>query len=179
MNEDAAQDIVEFPQTFPWLETERLILREIRPEDRQAIFRNFSDADVTRWFFPEPYTRIEQADEIIQAFREDFEQRAGLTWALVLKDSQALVGTCGYAELEIGVRGEIGFDLAQAHWRQGLMSEALQAVIAYGFDVLRLGKIEVHTYSTNVPAIGLASKLGFELAAVRDDSHYFVLLAQD
>jgi RimJ/RimL family protein N-acetyltransferase len=58
------------------------------------------------------------------------------------------------------------------------MSEALQAVIDYGFDALRLDTIEVHTYSTNVPAIGLASKLGFHLEGIWDDSHYFVLSRQ-
>jgi ribosomal-protein-alanine N-acetyltransferase len=168
-----------FPWTFPHLETKRLILREITPGDREAIFRNFSDPEVTQWFFEEPYTQIEQAEEIIEAFRQEFEQGKGLTWALVLKDNDELVGTCGYAELELGSWGEIGFDLAKDHWRKGLMTEALRAAVEYGFAVLQLDKIELHTYSTNVRAIGLARKLGFALEAVRDDTHYFVLLAPE
>lgn len=167
--------VSEFPKTFPILETDRLLLREITPEDRHGIFRNFSDKDVAQWFFEEPYSRIEQVDEIIQAFINEFEQGTGLTWAITLKGSSEFVGTCGYGEVEIGSRGEIGFDLAKEHWGKGLMSEALSPIINYGFDMFGLVKVEAHTYSTNSRAIRLLRNLGFQLEDVRDDSHYFVL----
>lgn len=168
--------VSKFPQAFPRLETDRLILREISQDDRYGIFRNFSDRDVAKWFFEEPYTRIEQADEIIQAFKNEFEQGEGLTWAITLKGSNEFVGTCGYGEVEIGSCGEIGFDLAKEHWGKGLMSEALGAIIDYGFDAFGLGEVEAHTYSTNSRAIRLLTNLGFQLDAVRGDSHYFSLL---
>ncbi len=53
---------------FPELETERLILRAVAPGDRFAIFENYSDPAVAGWFFDQPYTRIQQADQIIQEF---------------------------------------------------------------------------------------------------------------
>jgi ribosomal-protein-alanine N-acetyltransferase len=165
----------EFPKVLPRLETDRLILREIKQEDRYGIFRNFSDVDVAKWFFEEPYSAIEQVDEIIQAFIHEFEQGTGLTWAIALKGSDEFVGTSGYGEVEVGSCGEIGFDLAKEHWGKGLMSEALGAIIDYGFDVLELGKVEAHTYSTNSRAIRLLRNLGFRLEDVRDDSHYFAL----
>lgn len=169
----------EFPKAFPRLETERLILREITQDDRYGIFRNFSDKDVALWFFEEPYTEIEQVDEIIQAFINDFEQGQGLTWAITLKDSNEFVGTCGYGEVEIGGCGEIGFDLAKEHWGKGLMSEALSAIVDFGLDRFGLRKVEAHTYSTNSRAIRLLRNLGFGLEDVRDDSHYFALFEKD
>jgi ribosomal-protein-alanine N-acetyltransferase len=168
--------VPQLPETFPRLETARLILRQISADDRDGIFRNFSDPEVAKWFFEEPYTRMEQVDEIIQAFSQEFEQGEGLTWAIALKGSGEFVGTCGYGEVEVGSRGEIGFDLAKDHWGQGLMSEALQAAIDYGFERLGLGKVEAHTYAANARANRLLRKLGFRLEDVRDDAHYYSLL---
>ena len=162
-----------FPDTFPILETERLILREITHEDTQAIFRNFSDPDVAKWFFEHPLSDIDQAKGFIDLFNEEFNNGKGLTWALVIKDEGACIGTCGYGEIELGARGEIGFDLAKDQWGKGLMSEALDPVIAYGFDVLRMSNIEAHSYSANVRAIHLLEKMGFHLDKISGDSHYF------
>jgi ribosomal-protein-alanine N-acetyltransferase len=170
---------LEFPKAFPRLRTDRLLLREITPDDRDGAFRNFSDVEVAKWFFEEPYTDLEQVDEIIQAFIAEFQQAKGLTWAMVLTDNNEFVGTCGYGEIDLGSRGEIGFDLAKEHWGKGLMSEALGAVIAYGFDILGLSKVEAHTYSANSRAIRLLTKLGFQVESVRGDSHHFSLARED
>jgi ribosomal-protein-alanine N-acetyltransferase len=172
-------NVPDFPKTFPRLETGRLILRQISADDRLGIFRNFSDPEVAKWFFEEPYTRMEQVDEIIQAFSSEFEQGKGLTWAIALKGSHVFVGTCGYGEVELGARGEIGFDLAKGYWGRGLMSEALGAIVSYGFEVLGLDKVEAHTYSANARAIRLLEKLGFRLEKVGDDAHYFALSRKD
>lgn len=162
-----------FPDNFPTLETERLILREITYEDTQAIFRNFSDPDVARWFFEEPLTEIYQAAKFIDLFNNEFKNGKGLTWALVIKDEGACVGTCGYGDIELGARGEIGFDLAKEQWGKGLMSEALVPVVDYGFDVLRLSSIEAHSYSANTRALHLLEKLGFQLDKISEDSHHY------
>ena len=53
------------------------------------------------------------------------------------------------------------------------MSEALVPIIEYGFDVLRLSKIEAHSYSANTRAIRLLEKMGFKLDNISKDSHYY------
>jgi ribosomal-protein-alanine N-acetyltransferase len=168
-----------FPKSFPRIETERLILREITDQDRQAIFRNFSDPEVAKWFFEQPLTEMDQVMEIIIAFRDDFQSGKGLTWAIELKRDSNCVGTCGYGDIDLGQRGEIGFDLAKEHWGKGLMSEALAHMITYGFDVLGLSKVEAHCYSTNSRAINLLEKLGFYLEKVFEDSHYYCISKDD
>ncbi len=162
-----------FPKKFPKIETERLVLREIADEDTHAIYRNFSDPEVAKWFFEQPLTDLEQAKEFITAFKNEFRDGEGLTWAVVLKQSDRCVGTCGYGDLEIGERGEIGFDLAQDQWGKGLMSEALLPIIDYGFKELGLKKIEAHSYSTNVRAIRLLEKVGFQLEKISENNHYY------
>jgi ribosomal-protein-alanine N-acetyltransferase len=170
---------LKFPKAFPRIETERLVLREITAGDTQAIFNNFSDPEVAKWFFEQPLTEVDQAMEFITAFRDEFKNGEGLTWAVTLKSSDRCLGTCGYGDLEIGERGEIGFDLAKEHWGKGLMSEALAPIIGYGFDVLGLKKVEAHSYSTNERAVHLLEKMGFQLEKISEDSHYYSISQGD
>jgi len=169
----------QFPKNFPRIETERLILREISQDDTTAIFRNFSNPDISRWFFKQPHTEITQTAQFIEQFISDFKQGKGLTWAITLKDNGNCIGTCGYGEVEIGDRGEIGFDLAKENWGKGLMIESLKAVINYGLTVLKLSKIEAHTYLDNIRARRLLEKLGFELDYVSEDSANYLLVAKN
>jgi ribosomal-protein-alanine N-acetyltransferase len=164
-----------FPETFPRIETTRLILREITQDDAIGIFKNFSDPDIAKWFFEQPFTEMKQVTEIIDEFNRDFSQRKGLTWAMTLKETGTCVGTCGYGDVGIGDRGEIGFDLAKEQWGKGLMAEGLAAIIDYGFEALNLSKVEAHTYSNNMRSIRLLEKLGFQLDKVSEDSSYFSL----
>ncbi|MHA2100450.1 MAG: GNAT family N-acetyltransferase [Candidatus Kariarchaeaceae archaeon] len=166
-----------FPDEFPIIETERLILREITKGDREAMFHNYSDIDVAKWFFENPLKKIEEVDEVMKYFSLAFERRNGLTWAIEIKDNHRYVGTCGFEKLEINHYGDIGFDLAKEYWRRGIMSEALSAMIHYGFEVLGLLSITAHTYSNNLPARQLLEKLDFKINIVKEDqneTHYIL-----
>jgi ribosomal-protein-alanine N-acetyltransferase len=162
-----------FPKVFPQIETERLFLREITNQDKQAVFNNFSDPEVAKWFFDQPLTEMAQVVEIITAFGNEFKRGEGLTWAVELKEDAKCIGTCGYGDINLGQRGEIGFDLARDRWGKSLMSEALAPVIAYGFYILRLAKIEAHSYSNNTRAINLLEKMGFQLERISEENHFY------
>lgn len=164
-----------FPSTFPRLETTRLILREITQEDAFDIFKNFSDPEITKWFFDEPYTEMEQVNQIISKFNRDFSEMKGLTWAITLRDNGGFIGTCGYDNLETYHHGEIGFDLSKDLWGKGLMAEALSAIIDYGFETLKLTRVDADIYTSNHRAMRLLKKLGFQLDRVIEDISYFSL----
>jgi [ribosomal protein S5]-alanine N-acetyltransferase len=164
-----------FPQTHPKVETERLVLREISHDDTAAIFRNFSDPDVANWFFEKPHSTMEQTIKVIDHFILKFKQGEGLTWAITLKEDGQVIGTCGYENIEIGNRGEIGFDLAKDCWGKGYMRESLAAIINFGFSILNLSKIEAHTNLNNVRAKFLLEKLGFQLDKVSKGNDHYIL----
>ena len=91
--------------------------------------RNFSDPEVARWFFEQPLTEISQSTQFIESFITEFEEEKGLTWAITSKENSTCIGTCGYGEIEMGNRGELGFDLAKEYWDKGNMSECLKRAI--------------------------------------------------
>lgn len=165
----------------PRLATERLILRAIALDDRFAIFENYSDPEVAKWFFDQAYTQIEQADRLIHEWIKKAEEGRGLTWAILLRESGSFVGTCSYENFDSRRQrqGEIGFDLGKNYWGHGYMSEALGAIITYGFNVLDLVKIEAHTYSHNSRARRVLERLGFRVDSVKDDSHCYTLARTD
>ena len=88
-----------------------------------------------------------------------------------MKESGEFLGTCSYENFDAKPHGEIGFDLAKKHWGHGYMTAALGAILAYGFAVLDLVKIEAHTYSRNSRARRILERPGFKVDAVREDSH--------
>ena len=121
------------PAQLPRLETERLILREITMEDREAIFQNYSAEENTRYIM-EPFTSLEQADETIQYFQDCYQKDQAIFWGLTLKDDPTLIGTCSLDSISLSDQhAEIAYDLAKAHWRNGYMTETMQAVLSYGF----------------------------------------------
>ena len=164
---------------FPRIETERLVLRGLVLCDKHAIFSNFSDEAVTKWFFDRPYTELSQAREIIMEFDEKFRAGKGTTWGITLRGHDTVIGTCGFETFELAGGGEIGFDLAKAFWGRGLMSEALRAIITYGFEHLLLCYVEAHTYCENARAIALLERLGFAVQRVEKDSYVYSLDRKD
>jgi ribosomal-protein-alanine N-acetyltransferase len=159
-----------FPTSFPQLETERLVLRGLSLGDCEAVFGSFSDEDVTKYMM-EPFTSVAQSENIIKAFLEEYRQETGLTWAITLRQDAAFLGTCS-VEVKSGSRGEVGFDLSKAYWGRGYMSEALTAIVAYGFDDVGLRKIEAHTYLLNHRAVRLLKALDFRVDGVLRESSW-------
>ena len=169
---------LEFPKEFPQLETERLVLRELVDSDSNALFQNYSDEDIAKNFMDNPLTDVKQAAEFIEAFRTEFRQGEAITWAISLKETQEFVGTCSYM-FEANSCAEAGYDLSKAHWGKGVMSEAMRAIIKYGFDELGLEKIKADTLSQNSPSVNLLERLGFRLDEIREGSHFFSLQKGD
>ena len=164
----------EFPKDFPTLETERLVLRQLEENDAEALFENYSDEEIAKNFMDEPLTDIKQASQFIEAFNEEFLQGKAITWAIALKKTNKMIGTCSYM-FDTNTCAEIGYDLAKAQWGKGLMTEALEAMIEYGFNELGLEKIQADTLSNNSRSINLLKRLGFQLDDVRDNSHFFTM----
>ncbi len=149
-------------EKFPQLETESLILREIKVSDTEAIFNFFSDKDVLRYYDAEPFTNIERARRLINNWNDRFLTRKGIRWGITKKNDNIIIGTCGYRFWGKPLFcTEIGYELTKTYWRQGIMSEALKAVIEFAFESTELNRIEATVMLENTPSMALLEKLGF------------------
>jgi [ribosomal protein S5]-alanine N-acetyltransferase len=145
---------------FPVMETDRLVLRLLTPEDNVAVFRHFSDEEVTRYMDIPPCKEIGEADEIIKYHLDD----SGCRWGVFDKQTDVLMGTCGYHcwVEDLPAKAEIGFDLSRAYWGQGFMSEAVIRVIHFGFDQMGLDMIEATVDPENGRSMRMLGNLGFQ-----------------
>ena len=158
---------------FPQLETPRLLLREIGPQDSQAIFEYCSDPLVTEYVM-EPLASLEQAQEIALEYRGYYREGKGIVWAITLKEDPLMVGTCGYEILSrYDRRGEIGCDLARELWGQGLMKEAMRAVIEYSFTRMDLNRIQAYVFAGNARSLALFRSLNFQAEGVLREHRWF------
>jgi [ribosomal protein S5]-alanine N-acetyltransferase len=147
-------------QTFPQLITENLILRETTLNDAPAIFQIFADDAVTKYHDLETATNIEQAKFLIQRRRERFQKQEAIRWGIATKEDNVIVGSCGYG-IKNRFQAEIGYELAREYWRKGFMTEALSAIIQWGFEQLDLNRIEAFVMLENTASIQLLKKLHF------------------
>jgi [ribosomal protein S5]-alanine N-acetyltransferase len=160
--------------TYPSLETERMYLKILTLSDTENVFQHFSDEHVTKYMDIEPCKDLEEAKEIIQFHIDD----TGCRWGLFQKENQAFMGTGGFHCLESKneAKAEIGFDLAKAFWGKGYMTEAVKAMIHFGFNEMKLDYIEATVEPGNIKSIQLMEKLGFiRDIELRDNLIYYCL----
>ncbi|MCE4048157.1 MULTISPECIES: GNAT family protein [Bacillaceae] len=128
---------------FPLLATDRLHLRKITKEDAADIYRYLSDKAVMKYYGMEPFQSVEETVEEIDWYSKIHMQQTGIRWGITLKGEDKVIGSCGFLNWEKRhFRSEVGFELHQQYWGQGLVSEALHAVVDYGFDQMKLVRIQ-------------------------------------
>ena len=109
-----------FLRSFPRLETERLVLREMTHGDAAAIFALFSDEAVTSTMDITSFENIERAHNLINFQAKQYTAKTGMRWGITYKGDNRIIGTCGYNYFdESSMRREIGYDLEKAQWGRG------------------------------------------------------------
>jgi len=172
------------------LQTERLLLRPLVPEDAQALFGIFSDPLVVRWGSSPAWTEMSQADEFVQRAADAQAAGTSLRLALVRREDDRLIGQCTlYAVSDQNRRAEMGYTMASDSWGRGYMNEALHALIDYGFETLDMIRIEADIDPRNTASARLIERMGFvregllrerwHVGSDVQDSALYGLLARD
>lgn len=150
--------------TFPALETDRLILRELTQADAPWYLAHFSRPEIVSGSgFPAP-ADLDAAREELDRFVIDlFARRTGLRWGLALRGEDELIGSAGlYAWRDAPEpAAELGYDLAPEYWGRGLMTEALNAIVAYAFDALGIVRLTATVIVGNERSCRTLERAGF------------------
>ena len=161
---------------FPILETERLRLRQIQPQDSKALFAILADAEVTKFLGVQTLNTIEEVDGILPLFNLPYQTHSGIRWAITLKsgpDANRLIGTCGFHRWQPDhYRAEIGYELARAYWDQGIMRTALKSILDFGFVKMNLNRIEAEVWAENIRSVRFLEKLGFQREGLLRQAEY-------
>ena len=157
------------------LNTERLTLRKIGYEDAEFILQHFGDEDVCRYLVDnEPITTIEGANEIITWSHSDQMNPTNNRWLIVLRENNKAIGTIGYHRLDRNNNiAEIGYDLSKSYWNYGIMSEAMKEVLKFGFEKMKLNRIQAFVHVDNAASYHVLRKQGFYAEGIIRDMYLY------
>ena len=159
--------------SFPVLETERLVLRQLKSSDAEDQFILRSSAEVGKYIARDLQTDVGQSEKFIEDRNEDIAHNKIMYWAITLKDQSRLIGTiCLWNFTEDNSVAEVGYDLNPKFQKKGIMSEALKEVISYGFKKLEFSRIEAFTQKENESSKSLLIKNKFQLHPTRIDEGF-------
>lgn len=141
--------------------TERMNVRLLRIEDLDAVYMQFSDPDMCK-YFSEPPCDMEEAKGIIEHYQNP-EGKGYLRYGMFDKNTDAFIGTCGYHYWEQERKQvEIGYDIWKEYWRQGYVSEVLPALICICFEHLGVDCIYILVHPENKASMASVAKFGFQ-----------------
>lgn len=173
------------------IETDRLILRPWQETDAEALFRYASDPDIGTIAGWPPHTSVENSREIIRTVFAAPE-----TYAVVLKDTLEPVGCCGImfsnslhsADVQQN-EAEIGYWIGKPYWGQGMIPEAVKALLSRCFNDLHLDAVWCGYYEGNTKSKRVCEKCGFkfhhtnkEIVSPLGDKrteHFYIITKED
>jgi RimJ/RimL family protein N-acetyltransferase len=147
---------------FEIIETIHLTLRKITPDVYDYAFKNLSDIDIMTFF------GLKSEEDLLKE-KEKFQKgiatynRSFVNFLIIDKETDAIIGACGFHTWYFDHhRAEIGYALNDDSYKgKGIMTEALKAVVDYGFNTMNLNRIEALIGPKNEASLRLVRKLNF------------------
>lgn len=171
---------------FPVLKTERLTLRQFRASDKERLTIIANSREIAEGtFIPFPYSD-EFAEDFIESQFRDYKRGSLLNFAVVLKETELLVGSIGLSIDNKLNEAEIGFWIAVDYWGNGYCTEAAKSVIEYGFTECKLDKITAFHFINNIASgkvlnnagmqrLGVVKNEYWHMGELKDTVHYQIL----
>lgn len=141
-----------------------VVLRELQKLDAMDLLNYLTHEEVFRFINEEDTPRtLREAEGEVHYWSSLFKQRRSIYWAIALKETNQVIGTCGYnVWSRTHDRAEISYDLDYDYWGQGLMTSVLRLIIKYGFEHMKLKRIQATVVLENKASIRVLQKLGFK-----------------
>lgn len=161
-------------QRLPEIETRRLRLRPMTPDDLPALADMFADPDVMRYLPTGEPRSVEETQVELNYMVDHWQQRGFGVWAVTLKDTGEFAGYCGLQYLHVepggvsaealrhGTDVEVVAGLARPYWQQGIAPEATRAALRYGFETVRLARIVAAIHPDNDASRHILHSMGMQ-----------------
>lgn len=156
---------------LPALETERLLLRPLSLKDASQVFEYACDPDVARFVTWEHHETLSDSMHFLQSITQQYIEGLASPWGIVYKENNRLIGSGGYHWwIKEHYIAEFGFAISSKYWNRGLMTEALKEIVKFGFETMRLNRIEAKCYPENIASEKVMLKCGLHLEGVLRES---------
>lgn len=148
-----------------YIETERLILRELLSSDDAGMFELDSNPEVHRFLGNKPVKHIEESRLQIENIRQQYIDNGIGRWAVILKDTNEFIGWSGIKLIKETINNhqnfyEIGYRFMQKHWRKGYATEAGLAFVDFAFNEMKVEALYAYADTGNKGSRNILEKLG-------------------
>lgn len=159
---------------FPNLESERLLLRQLSVDDVGEIFTLRSNPETMK-YIPRPLaTNVEEALSHIKLINETIEKGEGINWGITEKGNPKLLGIIGHYRIKWEhSRSEIGYMILPEHQGKGIISEAIQLIIDYGFNEMKMHSLEAIIDPDNSASAKVLEKNNFIKEAHLKENEFY------
>lgn len=149
------------------METERLVLRPLAISDTADFFEYARREDTSRYLLWSPHASPEYTRAYLTMIGRFYRKGQFWDWAIEEKSSGKMIGTCGFTRIvEKHHMGEIGYVLNPSYHKKGYATEAVRAVIAFGFESLELNRIEGRYMVENTPSKRVMERCGMTFEGI-------------
>lgn len=160
-------------ESFPILNTQRLLLRQITQEDDQSLLEVLSDEDTCKYLTHNAVNDIESIKRMIAGMQRFFDEKQRIRWGIAQKTDNTIIGHCGFFDIDrFNCCAEISYCSKRELWGQGIMTEAVDAMLKFGFEDYGLNRIVAKVIKDNVGSIKVLQKLGFVQEGILRESLY-------
>ncbi|GAA4342277.1 GNAT family N-acetyltransferase [Flaviaesturariibacter amylovorans] len=147
------------------LYTDRLLLRELQPDDEAGLFALDSDPEVHRYLGGRPVRGTEEIRDAIAFIRNQYADHGIGRWAVMERTSGAFLGWAGLKWITEPVNGrvhyyDLGYRILREHWGKGFATEAACAWVAYAFNELQAPAVYAIADCANSGSHGVLTKVG-------------------
>lgn len=148
-----------------FIETERLILREMIPSDDAGMFELDSNPEVHRFLGKKPVQHIEESRLMIQNLRKQYAENGIGRWAVILKETNEFIGWSGIKLITDSINShqnfyEIGYRFIPKYWGKGYATEAGLAFVDFAFNEIKADALYAYADSSNVDSRHILEKIG-------------------
>ncbi|MEN7547093.1 GNAT family N-acetyltransferase [Rapidithrix thailandica] len=163
--------------TFPIIETLRTYLRPLSSEDVSGLYEIYSDAEAMKFRANPPLKSKEEALEMVEKAKRNFQENHSLRWGVVEKNSDKLLGTFVWTK-EKTKTGLVGYSLGKSCWGKGFMSEVMERMVDYLLNEEGLNTLAAWVHPSNVASVRLLKKYDFQIVSqeVEPDLYYMRLV---
>jgi RimJ/RimL family protein N-acetyltransferase len=151
------------------LETERLIIRHLTPEDGEFILELLNESSFIRNIADRGVRTVEDAQAYIQnGPAESYAKNGFGLFAVELKQTGLPIGMCGLIRRDVLPDVDIGYALLERYWNKGYAQEAAAAVLNYGYKTIGLKRIVAITALDNDASANVLEKIGLQFDSIVD-----------
>jgi ribosomal-protein-alanine N-acetyltransferase len=150
------------------LETKRLLLRPLELSDAEAFFAMDNNPNVHKYLWQQPTQKVSEIIKVIEMVQKQYEDNGIGRFATILKETGEFIGWTGIKFVNDHIENgntnfyDYGYRLDEKFWNEGYATEASLVWLEYGFNQMKIEKMNAYTHAENGASNHILQKVGFQ-----------------